>query len=964
VSRRRAIVLGVTILLIAGLLWWRSGEGTDKRHYYSPDEYVERADHFIEAGYLTADCSGSAPRLVAHLDDAPVAESAWYGESYLADDVARFNEEPGSYAWTFSIDQDCILRGVNPVVHRVSLPFARRIQWLGSIFYGGPGSDAALRSARRVISLRHPAEPIPAQEEGRTEVGRGGDLSQEGVVLLHYAGGPGWPAARVYHVGPEAVVLHNRSRPELRQVARLMGHRLPVGRIVALETGDWIHLADDAPAPREETFVFVGGETLDAASTVRLRNDHHERVTDDAGLGRIPDPARDETDPYLELLARSIDSALDALPERRARELAAGFDLQITVERSLQEELSELLRRRVRELQGTGRSAGRPFPAGITVMDGKTGRLLALATSPWEEDLEGAQGIDAPLRRRLLQNQNLILHPIGSAGKPFFFAAIADAHPFLLDLEIAEHPPEQRHRLLFQCELPTGYQLLAGHFGRIGFRRALEISCNKFTVELATLALAARRTEERSAPLPEVLPRAPGVIWPLPGRSSGLLVAGRPVDYAPALGQHVLYRPEPPRERDSGAAFRCDSLDRLELVPFRAPLEEVTGAATYRGRTPPRLPEDATERLLHRSYTTNRYDLRPWAPLLAHLMTGTSDAAAWSIRTATQGVSPERVDLAFNQVSLLREEWVSLLLGGATSTWTNIQLAEALSRLVTGRAVQARLAKRVIGRGGEEEPAVEEVEDATEQAPPLLDLRPEARESVLQGLAAVVDGPEGTAKELRDELAGLRADHPEDRILLYSKTGSPIILHPVPATVGEALAALVARGRLSLEGREMLARPGGQAAPHRGRNEPGRQTFLEALSRGLGEVGYGREGGWLFRELASAVDDLAEELASSRPDSWAEIEGPLVIRQGRLRVDRRDDLFRRGLRKGKGSVYIFTLVRLPGAAGTTGVPTPEELAQPDTRIVTAAIYLATGPDSRVAVQTAQAALRRISALLR
>ncbi len=831
------------VTVLAALLGWRAREGAVHLHYYSPDEYVERANHFIEQRYLTADCSGEAPRLVPHLK-SPSPEESWYNDSYLSQDVKRFNENPDDYAWTFFIDPDCVLRGVNPVVHRIILPFTPRRSWLGSIFYGGRGPDASLRSVRRTITLRQTERDVPARHEGRTEVGGGDNLTEEGVVLLHYGGGAGFPAARLYHVGSESVVLHNRSHPERGEVVRLMGHRLPVGRIVGLETGDWVFISGQRPSPREEMFVFVGGKSLDPASVVRLRNDRHERVSDDPGhgrapddpgLGRVPDESGDEGKPFLDVLARSIDTSLEALPEKRAEEEAHDFDLQITLDHRLQRDLGAMLRRRVRELQKE-RGSDRQFPAAITVMDGKTGNLLALATSPWEEDLGTTNGLDGHIKRFLLQNQNLRRHPIGSAGKPFFFAAIADAYPFLMELTIDGHSPEERHRELLQCELPSGYQLLGGHSGKVDFRRALEISCNKYAVELGTLALAAQRGGRAGEALTGLLPPDADVQWPRPGRSSGVTIGGRPLTYAPELGQFVIYQDRVLQERESGAARRCATLDRLGLVPFADSLARLTGTAVFRGRTPKNLPPNVTEHQLYRGYVTNLYDLRTWSPLLGHLMSGASEQAAWKIRTAIQGVSPERVNLALNQVTRLREEYVSMLLGGASSTWTNVQLSEALSRLVTGRQVQARLVARILKR---DEP---EPEPALEEPPPSIDLRPEARQAVLEGLDAVVKGRQGTAHTLSDDLRRLREEFPGDRIALFSKTGSPDVLLPVPATVGEAVTALVARGRLEIDGKRLLVGFGPQQVPYAAPGTAGEAMFRATVGRSLKEVGFGEWG--------------------------------------------------------------------------------------------------------------------------
>ncbi len=93
---RKLFPIFLTLLLV-GLLVWRSGTGAKQLSNYAPDEYVERAERFIAAGYLLADCSVDPMRLTPRLDEAPPRERGWYADSYLATDVERFNADPEGY---------------------------------------------------------------------------------------------------------------------------------------------------------------------------------------------------------------------------------------------------------------------------------------------------------------------------------------------------------------------------------------------------------------------------------------------------------------------------------------------------------------------------------------------------------------------------------------------------------------------------------------------------------------------------------------------------------------------------------------------------------------------------------------------------------------------------------------------------------------------------------------------------
>lgn len=952
----RRLLLPLGLAAVAGLLAWRSLPGDGPLRTYAPEEYVARADAFIRAGYLKADCREARPRLALSLDQAPAGEREWYGQSYLAADVARFNQDPESFGHAFVIDDDCRLRGVNPTVHRIVLPFSNPVRWLGSVVYRGAGSQAQLRSTGRAITLSRPEGAVAARQEATTRVGEEREVIEEGSVLLHYAGGRGQPAARVFPVGDQTVV-GNRSRRDRPERVNVLGHPLPVGRLARLESGDWLHLEAESPRKVAETFVYVGGQELGAASRMRLVNDRYSRTTDDPRLGLLPAGPGDEV-LYLDAIAAGVEGALAALPEKRARALSQGFDLQLTLDRKAQLALSNAFHQAVSAVQAE--HPGKPFGAGMTVLDARSGDLLALATYPWEEDLADLPVADEAERRRLLANQNLRLHPIGSAGKPFFFAAIAHAFPFLLDLVIDPYEPNPAERSLLQCELPKGYRIPEGSGAPVDFRTALQISSNRYTVELGALALAAGTGRMRGTPqASEPIPRDPAVSWPRPGKTSGIRLAGRPLDYAPDLGGYVFAEPGAPEEPESAAAERCASLDRFEQVPFRAPLERLTGAATYWGVDPRRLPEGSTRAQLERAYRTNRYDLRLLSPLLTHLFAGTDEDRRWKIRAATQEFSPERVNLAFNQVTRLREDFVTLLLGGGTSIWTNVQLAEAMSRLVTGRAVEARLVHRVLPRkAGQTAPPPPE--PPRQLAPEIAarDLRPEARAAVLEGLARV-GRPGGTAGVMETEMRKLRALYPESRIDLYSKTGSPILERPVPASLARALDGLVGKSRLGIEGRTLVVRLGSGNVPHRLPGEPGRAAFRQALERALSEVGFRPPGRWLVSYVADLLDEFAGDLAT---DGGEETDGPIAAVGGAIRLKRDDRLFRQRLVQGKGGVYLFTLTRRPAWAGD--VPAAADFQHPGSRAVTVAIFLATGPDSHVAVQVARQVLPALAPLLR
>ncbi len=972
-------------LLFAALLAWRSALGSqvDPLTYYAPDRFVEKADDFIARGYLEADCRDGHPELVVKLDQASSAEREWYEESYLKGDVERFNEDPAGFGWAFAIDGDCRLRGVHPAVHTIELPFHQRLLWLGDILYRGRGADSTLRSALRTLSLGRPEDP---PVESKTQVGQN-RVPSLGSTSLHFyfPGGKGQPAGRLLHLGDE-VVLQNQVRVGRPESTHLLGHRLQVGRWARLESGDWLTFeSGDRFTRSSETFVFLGGESKRIASTVQRQNDRYDRRTVDDGLGQIPDPDRSRAYPYLTQVAKTLDRLIALAPEEEAEELAGRFDLQLTIDRELQLTTTRLLRDQAEKLRRS-RNLDLPFSAAITVMDGLTGDLLALATYPSDRDLRDID-LGPRARRRALQNQNFILHPIGSAVKPYLFAAAAQAHPELLNFQVAGHAPTRYHPDIFHCRIPLGYQLLEGHWQEwIDFPTALEMSCNRYTVEIMTLALAAQQAREggreASSALETTVARDSKVSWPSAGRSSGIRLGSQDIDYPPDLSAFfaVGNKVEPTDEFSSVAI--CATLSNLEESTWRLPLGEITGADTYRGLDPGlKTSVDPTRRELDLGYISNRYDLAPWMPLIKAFSTGPTTASegmengeaeqagapegnpsprtqvdrGLQARTTLQEIAPERVNLALNQVTRIRGDYISLMLGGGTSIWTNVQLAEALSRLVTGRDVKARLADSLPPRGAKA--STPEGDSKTEHtlARPL-DLNPAVRAAVLGGLRRVVEGGSGTAKKLKDELAALRTANPDSTVILYSKTGSPILEKAIPPAIGTALQELVRRDRLIWTGTTLSADPDDRnAVPWSPKGSGGRQAFINALSQGLAEVGY-RRSRWVRSVILQVVDDYAGAIADGADRD--ELEAPFRIAADELVVDRQDILFRSQRIKSKGGVYHFALVKIPGK----NRPMPlhaTDLLDPKTKITVVSIHLEAGEGSEDAVNLAEVLLQEL-----
>ena len=965
-SAQTKTLLVVGVALIA-LLWWR--QSYEPLTYYSSRSYVQRTNDLIRKGALRFNCRADRIELT---DVATDAETKWFEASYLQSDVELFNSNRELFGHFFMIS-DCQLREINPFLRTIRLPFAKTTQWLGSIHYSGPGSDATLISAngRNVAVTRNPdGSPI---EDARTRVGATDDLASD-VVHLDFAGGFETPGAEMHNI-EGAPVLEQRVKDGQPADVRLHGNAMGRGRIAALQSGDWIHLSSSSPVPVSETFLFSGDRRYDRLSVVRTRNDRQERIytEEDPLLQWVGGDDGEEMLTFGEALARGMTNAIQQTGEPRATRLANEFDIQLSIDRRLQWALDRRLADYAHRLANSV-AGGSPFAASVTVMNGKTGEVLAAPSFPGQNDLSTMPGVSEDEQSRLLVNHNFKRHPIGSAGKPFFYAAIATRHPFLLDLTVAPHAPQERpdggdgEREVLQFFIGRDYKLWPHSDARIDMQSAIERSCNKFTVELATLALAAPpdlQDRTLSRPLEDVLARETGVTWPQAEKlEDGPQIAGQPITFPPDLGGYMHGERHVPPQIDTTAAVIPGSLERIDEAPFVDVLGEIAGIRIYGGGGVPRLPAEQGDAVGRSAMVTMNYDLRPWRALVEKLTTGESEATSWKVLAALQAVSPERVNLSLNQVTNFRTEFISLLLGGSTSLWTNVQLAEALSRVVTKRRVEATMVHAIRSRTKEEQ---------REQAPPRfaeLPVSDEARQTVLRGMQRVILGQHGTARPMISRVRELQERFPDYRVAVFSKTGSPTVNRPESKPAADILVSLITRGVLFFDGTRLaVSAERAGAIPHAPWDAAGRPRFTNALARAT-QTEARRTGQPANPQTVARILGYVDRFARYRSDlvfaSPASVRlsettsSPFHVVAGQLVLNRDHPLFDDAQRADSSAVYMLSIVKW---RGTGDIPTPDELAQEDSRVITVVLYFDIGPGSGVAVEAASSILPEITPFL-
>src|SRR6185436_18745317 len=192
----------------------------------------------------------------------------------------------------------------------------------------------------------------------------------------------------------------------------------------------------------------------------------------------------------------------------------------------------------------------------------------------------------------------------------------------------------------------------------------------------------------------------------------------------------------------------------------------------------------------------------------------------------------------------------------------------------TGRSAVAA-GDRAPGRSTAGEPDSERKDGETVLPPldpqrkpaPELSLRPEARQLVLEGMARV-GRPGGTAAPMSHAMARLAEFFPNERVDLYSKTGSPFLEWSVPRQAPRALEGLVRNSRLRIEGKSLAVRSNQGDIPYALPQQPGRFAFRDALTRALKEVKLGSVATpRMISYLADLLDDFAEDLQEVTADT-------------------------------------------------------------------------------------------------
>lgn len=425
---------------------------------------------------------------------------------------------------------------------------------------------------------------------------------------------------------------------------------------------------------------------------------------------------------------------------------------QLTIDEDLQRAAQATADNAGRELFGglltQHAPAALPPRVAFTILRGTTGETLAMGSWPraasgdrWRSQSasDGKQswrelelplswlGSSAPraLASRHAVDHNFTAIEMGSAAKPFWATAALTVHPNLdrilftrngdCDVVARERCYE---RQMFGMQISKkGWQVPA--FARwVDFSTYLAASDNRYHTRLGFLSLAKETSSGNIAD--DGRGRAPAT-------RESLTASRTPWNRYPALADSVEH------SRD-----RANHLANLHQQPVAMRMRDLFGARTG---TPPA--EGDLRRYLLSFWSGDERD----------------DLRASNGLEPMSSISPEAVDLRLNRVKDTRE-FIAVLLGGASSRWSNIGAAAALSSWATRKPVIAH----VVARSGATVPLASRSAAFDERAN-------DAAAKLRTGLRRVIG--DGTAIAIRSRVATLA-----DRYDIYAKTGTLATIDP------------------------------------------------------------------------------------------------------------------------------------------------------------------------------------------
>lgn len=413
-------------------------------------------------------------------------------------------------------------------------------------------------------------------------------------------------------------------------------------------------------------------------------------------------------------LVDSLAAAIESAVRKNKSEKRADFDVHLALDEDVSGVAQNALENFMKQMPLKG---GR---ASCTILDGLDGRVLAMASIG---------------KKTSQTNENLKLHPVGSSTKIFLSAAATQSYPDLLNMEIDPHPPGDETNLL-GYQLKEGYKLRPhgpGESGRIDFPTYIAKSCNRYHAILMALALARDSAANSGKPQQQLSDGLLLTSDPIDNTNGRIYLDGQPLENRPDLGYFVT--------EARGGELECNNLDHSELALNLEKLFDVKRKYVERSR--------------------DSFSAEPWNLLFTRLGMEQQPETYPAFYT----VMPQTVNLGLNLNIDFRQDFISIIFGGATNRWNNVKLAEAIARLTTNRRVDAHFVDRIKEQDREWKEKMEA---------PDLGLNRDVQARLLRGMQGVVE-PGGTAGDMQPLLEQLkeRAADTDSELEFYAKTGTP-----------------------------------------------------------------------------------------------------------------------------------------------------------------------------------------------
>lgn len=425
----------------------------------------------------------------------------------------------------------------------------------------------------------------------------------------------------------------------------------------------------------------------------------------------------------------------NALPDEQTRlgkDLPARFGT-LTFDKSLQAALqtfsTEKGREHYVEYLRTGRAGREPLPPrmAISVITLPRGEVAGMGgwprmssskhwdTGPGGDPIPPFTWLDseAPhsIRIRYQGDRNFDRIAVGSESKPIWASAVLRLHRGL-DTKLDTRGPDTEENDVFGIQIPgKGWEVHASDWHDLA--AFLTESDNRYQVRLGFLGLAKSDPDRPS----DITPGATS-----PSTKESLNGGQSPWEHYPIFDEGVDFMPQHPGR-----------LRGLEQTQLAERLKAMYGIGIETGE------------IVHRRSFWTGDEQNDWDPV-----------GKAPLSQALEYTSPEAPDFEFNRIDTPRR-YITLLLGGGSNLWANVDFAGAFGTCVLGVPVTphvTQLAANLI------KPAKERAEGFDEPA------------SMYKGLAGVIDASDGTANRYLKATHALAVLDSLPGVKHYAKTGT------------------------------------------------------------------------------------------------------------------------------------------------------------------------------------------------